>query len=278
MISESTTLATRQTIAELVDVIDKARADITRAFGLLDDAERTLNLALGNDEEWRQLRLKNDVHHSRGFDWSRPDTTLTMLERDLWTKIVERLEVRSILSVERAQQLDKQLDEGDMPELTLENVVGLAAGFRSQMGDMLEEAVKEVFEWLRPRGWADRYKTNSQFEVPKKVILPCIVEHGINGLHVRYASHSYDVPARLTALENVFSSLDGKRAATGTYRSELQNLIDTGNFEGSTAYFGFRVFGNGNMHLTFHRSDLLAKLNQKAGGKALRGERKPRSM
>jgi len=275
MLSESTTLATRQTISDLVNVINKARADVEQAFGLLDEAERSLNAALGNDEEWRQIRLKNDVHHSRGFDWARPDVTLAMLDRELWTKIVERLEVRSILSVERARQLDKQLNEGDMPELTIENVVGLAAGFRSQMGDMLEEAVKEVFEWLRPRGWADRYKTNSQFEVPRKVILPCVVEHGINGLHVRYPSQSYDVPARLTALENVFSALDGKRAATGTYRSVLQNLIDTGNTEGETEYFGFKVFGNSNMHLTFLRIDLLAKLNQKAGGKNLRGERKP---
>ena len=153
MLSESTTLATRQTISDLVNVINKARADVEQAFGLLDEAERSLNAALGNDEEWRQIRLKNDVHHSRGFDWARPDVTLAMLDRELWTKIVERLEVRSILSVERARQLDKQLDEGDMPELTIENVVGLAAGFRSQMGDMLEEAVKEVFEWLRPRGW-----------------------------------------------------------------------------------------------------------------------------
>jgi Domain of unknown function (DUF4942) len=40
-------------------------------------------------------------------------------------------------------------------------------------------------------------------------------------------------------------------------------------------YFKFKAHRNGTLHLTFKRPDLVAKLNAIAGGKSLRGNRKP---
>jgi hypothetical protein len=41
---------------------------------------------------------------------------------------------------------------------------------------------------------------------------------------------------------------------------------------GETEYFAFRCFRNHNLHLRFKRPDLVAKINQIAGGNALRGK------
>jgi hypothetical protein len=138
---------------------------------------------------------------------------------------------------------------------------------------MLTEAVEEVFSFLRPR--RSEYKRNSEFEVPPKIILSHIVDTGWMG---RFRV-SYYRSQHLTALENVFSALDGRGSVSKSYYSALQQEIEKATrterrFQ--TEYFEGTVHKNGNMHLTFRRLDLLKRLNEIAGGKRLRGERERR--
>lgn len=82
----------------------------------------------------------------------------------------------------------------------------------------------------------------------------------------------------LTALENVFSALDGKGQVSKQYYSQIFGLIDAlprgAECVGQTEYFAFRGYLNGTLHLTFLRRDLLARFNQIAGGRRLRPQQK----
>ena len=134
----------------------------------------------------------------------------------------------------------------------------------------IEEAVREVFEFLRPRN--SRYKTNTEFEIGKRVILFALENKWGGGFRVDHYREQ-----NIRAIDNVFHALDGN----GTIKSHRGPLIDaieaSKDGTGETEYFRFRCFRNRNLHLEFKRLDLVAKLNAVAGGMRLRGESKDRT-
>ena len=75
---------------------------------------------------------------------------------------------------------------------------------------------------------------------------------------------------RLVAFENVFCVLDGAPKYDSS-SSELGHAIAAApNGIGETRWFKFRCFKNGNLHLEFRRPDLVARINQIAGSRAMR--------
>lgn len=245
-------LAERATIAEMVRTFQRAAEDIRRAFGVIAAAEKSLDMRVSD----------------RGYEnYAKPEEAIARLQRQAWKHLIERLELRRMMSVKAWTQLGQQLERGELPEITEENVQGVLAGFVSQLPDMLNDAVQEVFEWLRPP--RSNYKTNTEFEVGRKAILSYPVERKMFGGGFEV---SYHWQQRLTALENVFSALDGRGQTTKSYYSDLSNAIkDAGpDGRGETDYFRFRCFKNGNLHLEFVRLDLLDRFNAIAGGMRLR--------
>ena len=170
------------------------------------------------------------------------------------------------MSIARWNQLEHDLRNGEPPPMTVDSVLSMGGMIASQLRDMHHEAVREVFEFLRPRG--EVYKTNSEFEIGPRVVLSWMVEHCpvLRGLQVRYDNHP-----RLIALENVFNALAGNGFVGKEHYSVLSRAIcESKNGVGETDLFAFRAFKNGNLHLRFKRLDLLKQLNQIAGGKRLR--------
>lgn len=142
----------------------------------------------------------------------------------------------------------------------------------STQGERFQAKCVEVFDAMRPRSDDRKYKTNRLYETGERVVLTWMVEpNWIGGWRVRY-----DHKQRFTtALESVFRGLDGKGYASHTsqHGSELEDAIcSSASGRGETEYFEFRCFKNGNLHLRFKRPDLVARLNQVAGGMRLRGE------
>lgn len=262
----STDLALRSTVREIVAVFAQAEADVRAAFATIAAAEDRLNNAFAMGEIHRPFRVS-----ACGQRWTdnykEPDEAIRLLSRPAWRTILERFELRRFLSIARWEALEKQIEEDRMPPITEESVTTFLFGQLSQAREHLEEAIHEVFEWLRPKRYtrAGQLKTNSELEVPSKVILPYVVHRGYRGFEV-----DYDRRQNLVALENVFRSLDGQGVITG-YESELETAIKTSaDGEGETPLFTFRACLNRNLHLTFKRADLLARFNALAGGKRLR--------
>lgn len=263
-----TDVGERLSVEELVAGYVQAEAEIRASFGTIRAALDRLDATLAG-ESWRGFHLTSRSGHHE-TNWAIPDEHLIHLRRQVWERLIERSQIRRAMSIAAWKKLEDEVEHEDPPEVTIENVNSLIAQFREDGPAMLEAAVHEVFEFLRPHG--DRYKTNSQFEIGERVVLSHCVTRGYG----RTWSVSDHREQHLQALENVFTMLDGKRPdrSDGYYYSRLSGAIkavDVGEpCQGSTDLFAFKGYRNGNMHLRFVRMDLVAKLNAVAGGMRLK--------
>ena len=98
-------------------------------------------------------------------------------------------------------ELQRTIEKEDPPPITVENVEALVRRFQVDAGDMLRASVEEVFDWLRPR--CSEYKTNTEFEIGKRVVLSWMVEPWVTCWTV---VHSHE--QNLIALERVSISRD----------------------------------------------------------------------
>lgn len=257
-----TKLANRFTVTELVRIYNEACARIREGYAIVQSAENLLN-------ETFTLDGYGGISAARHSRISFSDPPMRDIEQDVWRFIIERLEIRRMMSNAAWETLQQQLKIGEFPEITEASVNAVVTRIGASLNEMLAEAVEEVFDWLRPRH--SQYKRNSEYEVPARVVLQYIVEPADKRwtFHWRMCSHA---DQRLTALENVFTALDGQGQITKTHYSAIATAIRAEGYAGvgETPYFKFRTFQNGNAHLTFTRLDLLARFNAIAGGRRLR--------
>lgn len=239
-------------------------------------AEFDAHFALGGGMMSKlRVRASKYYHHDiDGDDTAAQDELL----RSSWTVIVERLELKRVMSVERWAELQKQLKDGELPAITHDNVkrFGLTHINPRSLQEMMNEAIAEVFSWLRPRQWS-KYKRNSAFEIPERIALSGVVESNWGDkFRVRYGSGGKsDDRVMMLALENVFSWLDGKGQVAESHKSHLEQAIEAckyGEGHGETELFEFRAYKNRSLHLRFKRLDLLKRLNEIAGGLNLRSD------
>ncbi|MBE7534298.1 MAG: DUF4942 domain-containing protein [Anaerolineales bacterium] len=121
------------------------------------------------------------------------------------------------------------------------------------------------FDILRPYRPAHiTNQKNASEHIGRKIIRVYSVEstYHNDGFTVRYYSKQI-----ITALDNVFHSLDGK-VMSGGYISPFIDAIQTSGADGrgETDYFKFKCYQNGNLHIEFKRLDLLKIFNAVAGG------------
>lgn len=266
IISESTDVAIRTSLPQMVAEWDKACEQIREANKILDEACERLNNAFGS-QYFDTRSAGNGYHHG-------PEAVILANKKRAWCALIEKMGIRKLLSIARAQEIDAQLDKPkELPEITYQNVLAMLEQNHNAIPQFIEEAVKEVFDYLTPGHWnrAGEYKTNEGVEIGERVILRYAVERwslGENSTwHVNHNREKY-----LIALDNVFHALDGKGVAKG-HRGPLIDGIQslpTRETVGRTDYFEFKCFANHNLHLKFLRTDLAAKLNQIAGGMRLK--------
>jgi hypothetical protein len=244
-------LAGRQTVSEFVDEYGRAERDIRAGFALV---KRGLE-ALG---EGTSLYVNHYV------DFDDIDEVATMLRRKAWSNIVDRLQMRRAMSVKAWDEFEKLMRTGECPPMTVEIVEGMVRQYKQDLPAMLEASVVEIFEWLRPRD--SEYKTNTEYEIGKRVVMNGIVRRGFStwGISTYYRQE-------LIALENVFDLVAGRQPAERVNGcSNLETAINTihlsGPCEGETEHFKFRGFKKGTLHLEFRNPAHVARLNAIAGG------------
>jgi hypothetical protein len=268
--NDTTELEVRKTIPQLVKTFEAARNEVLRGYKVIADAQDALNAVFYPDaEEWSGIEVCKSKRRDR-VNFHKPDETIKHLEEQVWESLISMLEVRRFMSIKAATKLNKQLSERNMPPITLETVLQMATQLRDRIPEMLNDAIREVHDWLRPPG--SRYKRNSEFEVPRRIVLSYAVDNQWSGgFHV-----NYDRDKNFTALENAFNALDGKGFVNKHWKSELSQAIDSetkkvASSVVTTSLFEAKCYRNRNMHLRFLRLDLLEKFNAIAGGMRLRG-------
>lgn len=255
--------------SELVAIYQQADRDVRQGFALIAGATDRLNAAFTLDRS-----SGVSVQDSReNINFREPDKCLKEVRRQLWHTMVERLELRRLMSVKAWTELQKDIDKGEVPELTEEAIAAMVKQFSDAAPAMLEQAVAEVFDFLRPPN--SGYVRNSEYEVPRRVALTWVIDTWYTKTFPsKFLQPRHQCEQQLTALENVFSNLDGQGSVSKGYVSKLSEEIrkTKRGALGKTEYFAFRGFNNGALHLEFLREDLLLRFNQIAGGVRLRSK------
>jgi len=170
-------IAMQWTLAARVDTYVEAMQKVDAAYGILEEAQHDLREAF--DEHL-------DVLPSHVYA-SQPLKMLEMvrdkIRRRAWARLIDLSQVRKVMSVKRAEYLDQRLEKGELEEINLASVLGMLSLLRDQSGDFAREAVREVYDFLRPGDgvWGRKYKTNggaARWRLKKKVILSWIVDEG----------------------------------------------------------------------------------------------------
>jgi len=258
---ESTELVPTATVASVCQAYADSRADVLEAFCLLNQTQTRLRTV-----------LVNEYPHFLPSNWYLSEHSgeecVKQLRREAWGYIYRKTRVWEVCSIKQRDGLERELSDGQLPEVTELNVLAFLQKLQDNLPDMFEQALTEVFDWLRPqRGWGAEYKTNNRFEVGKKVILGyCVDQPWGHHYHVYYGKYQH-----LQALDNVFHLLDGHGIAR--HPNDIVTAInaagDDGGQQCETEYFQCKWYANGNLHITFKRLDLVKELNKHAGARGL---------
>jgi len=260
----TTDIARRETLATMIGTYPQATGVIENAYAILEQAQNSLRAVFLDAPGYR---FSTTERNSSDVGKIASDAINSRIKKDAWAIIVERMELRRLLSIKRRTELDSQIEKGELPDLTNENVLALFETSAANVNVYLEEAVQEVFDYLRPH--SSRFKTNTEYELGKRVILTWQVEKGWSRGKFRVNHHR---EKQLTALDNVFHMIDGKGPIKSYHGPLYDAITDSPDGTGSTDYFKFRCCLNGNLHLEFLKPELVVKLNAVAGGNRLRKE------
>lgn len=256
-----------QTAAHMVDAYQEARQEVTDAFKLMSAAKKRLNSAFG---QYRDNVIDSRMAGGSDFEVDSYDhkASMRIIKKNAWAGVIDKCQIRNLLTDKRNKELEKQLEDDKLPELTIENIHELLTSFSTNLDSFFKEAVSEVFNWLRPP--RSQYKTNTEFEIGPKVIKSYAMESAWNGGYPTRIN--YHKTQQFKALDNVFNLLDGKGTIKypGDLITTIQQAAQNKKHVCETEYFKCKWFKNCNMHIEFKRMDLVDKLNRMAGGNRLK--------
>lgn len=243
-------IALKKTPGELARCYEQVSSMIDEAYGILLQAKSIYQETY--DESFDPVAGLNDTAGALG-------AVQKKLKRCSWRRIIDMMQVHKLTSNKRWKEIQERLYDrqaDDMPPITEQEIVSMYQAYAENAGSIFAEAVKEVWDYLRPgKSRFDNYKTNSPDRVGEKVILSGILDHLWKGnLKVSYYHEK-----ELSNVDKVFHALDGNSAEylrTG-YRSNLVDAINESPVEGKTKYFSWKGYQNGNLHLTIKRMDLV---------------------
>lgn len=243
------------------------RVEMENLKRLHDDCKastKRLASAFLDSESWRygfQIAWSVSGHRHGDDSW---EVIQDKFKRDAWASIVHRIGLKKIMSVKKREEFDKQMSSGELPEITEETIYGVLSTWATQAQDMVKEAAVEVFNWLRPssRNSLSDLKTNCAWKVGRKAIMRgCEPGYGRSKFRIGHYSQ-----AKYTAMDNVFHSMDGKGALSGTYGPLCDAVSSSESSISETDYFRVKCHKNGNVHIEFKRLDLVKQLNYLAAG------------
>lgn len=257
----------RQTAKMIETAHTGASEKIRQAYGILTEAQKLLS-AIG--EHYDVLPYNRYCRNPS----EETESILLGIKKRTWQNIFERTGVRNCMTSRKLDEFQKSLEKPkDLPEITEENIRGFVENIIMSAPGLLNDYIKESFQWLLPTHWqTDKLKTlkKNQFEIQQKTIVSrvCELNPWSGNLRINY----YHSTKNLNNLDSAFKLMDGKGVTK--YPDDLKTVIETAFNAGlrdvETEYFKIKFHKNGNAHIEFKRLDLLQKFNQIGGGMNLK--------
>jgi len=236
-----------QTIEAIVRAVTDAKERTAEAGRLLGEAEEILEAALGG--------YNTVTPHG----WS-GDHEAAEVEKKGWRYLLQQTGLNQFASRKRREETEEMIEAGKAPPLTVENAVAVLENVRNSAATIVQEAARDVYDWLRPHSYYNRsYRTNEhnkQLGVPKKIIRDFAIDTQF-GVFLGYATAD-----RLRDLDNLFSLLDGRGVVQypSDSATKIREAISRKEWTAETPYFRLKWYKKGTLHIEILRDDLRDKL------------------
>lgn len=249
-------------IAQRDAMVERAQ-QARRALQEIHDIAEALPRPTTYHGSWYRLGLltepeRFDFIGDRGFD-----NYVKGIDAGCWARLLDLSGLRTFMDATARAAWDANIDQRNVPPLTIENVEATFQVMHASRREMFERGVIAVFKSL---SWD--YKRHNPIMFGKRIILRHVYDPRFS-LRSR-AAVNYTGASQVDDLMRPLRILDGKpeldhrqgayqRLRAAAERDPAEPVVD---FDG---YFTLRGFKNGNAHLTFTRPDLVDKMNQIIG-------------
>lgn len=250
-ISIANLLQQREAIFERLDTIHATLVEtkeIAEAAGIADD-EKLRSFAKLVGEKYHKY-----THFLPLLDHEDVTRAKKRIDNAAWAHLMDESGLMAFMNSTAREKWANDVSDGNTPQLTLDNIRATFQVLYENRGDMLENGVIECFKHL---SWC--YKTNQPQKFGRRIVKR-IRQWG-------YVSH--EMTNSLEDLNRAMAAIDGKpqddnrhalyqrlRAAEGAVNSRRDQ------FTHEDTYMDFRVFKNGNAHITFRRPELVERMNR----------------
>ncbi|OKB66125.1 restriction endonuclease subunit M [Serratia marcescens] len=257
VLTDHTELICSTSIERIVSGRNAALAQIAALIRQLDEISALTNrIGGGTAKDWA-------MRQGHGYDsWltERVDTAISAITRNIdcsiWRDLMLKSGMISLMDAQSRDEWYKNLDEGELPEISEENILATFEQLHHSKGEVFERGVVNVFKGL---SWD--YKTNSPCSFGKKIIINNLVTHNRWGFSLNWGWRR----DQLTDLERMLFLLDGKPIPDNRGDVTTRLMEHIRDHPGVQLYeddfFSIRYFQKGTAHLMFKRLDLVEKMN-----------------
>ena len=240
----------------IVENYDEAKKEITAGYDSIIAANGRIQAVIGGYgfSDFKIRDAARCIEHD-----------INEMKKQIWRHIFNKCDIYNLVSEKRRDELDDQLEKGELPEVTVETIQSTLDGLLNNVGNLYKETVAEAFEFLRPPG--SRHKTNTEYEVGKKAVKEWCFDTSFGSCRL-----AYRIEPHLRSLDNAFHLMDGKGPVKypGGMYTALSTACRENKWKAETEYFKLKWYKVGTLHIDFKRLDLVAKMNAMAGGNRLR--------
>lgn len=257
VLTDYTELICSTSIERIVSGRNTALAQITALIRQLDEISALTNrIGGGTAKDWAMRQ----GHSYDSWLTEKVDTAIRAItrsiDRSVWRDLMVKSGMISLMDAQARDEWHKNLEEGELPEISEENILATFEQLHHSKDEVFERGVINVFKGL---SWD--YKTNSPCSFGKKIIINNLVTHNRWGFSLNWGWRR----DQLTDLERMLFLLDGKSIPDnrGDICTRLMEHIRDNPAKEvyEDAFFSIRYFQKGTAHLMFKRLDLVEKMN-----------------
>lgn len=187
-----------------------------------------------------------------------PDEWRKSIDRDCWRHLLSASGLGALMGAKQRAEFEKGLQDNP-PEFTVETAYATFADKTANAGYIFTESVVNAFQQA-PRA----FKSNDRFHVGQRMVFDYAINGPLYSPGWAYAYAGRQSPRDLVRdLDRIMHILDSKPHDTDA-TDIAQGAMSSGGYPGEceTAYFRFRWFKKGTMHVWFLRDDLVRQMNR----------------
>lgn len=257
VLTEHNELICSTSIECIVTGRDAALKQIEMLIRQLDNIS-LLTSAIGGDvaDYWAmRQRHSFDCWLVQSVDKAMPVITRN-IDRSIWRDLMLKSGMLSLMDAEARSQWAKNLEEGNLPEISEANILSTFKQLHHNKQEVFERGIINVFKGL---SWD--YKTNNPCYFGKRIIVNSLVKHDKWGYSLNWGWRR----DQLADLERMLFLLDGKLIPDN--RSDITTRLmvhirdNTAEDVYEDEFFRVRYFQKGTAHLTFKRLELVKRMN-----------------